>query len=155
MEGIRDSWNTDLTEIVNADGTIDFTGFYGDYELTIDGQTYELGFTKGDPLYSLVIAPGDYNADGTVDAADYVVWRNTLGSVDDLRADGNGNEMIDAGDYDVWKSLFGTNYGSGAGALGTVPEPASIVMLLAGICAAAFRRRRIPGEFSNRGILPL
>ena len=24
--------------------------------------------------------PGDYNNDGTVDAADYVVWRDTLGS---------------------------------------------------------------------------
>ncbi len=36
----------------------------------------------------LVGAPrvgGDYNGDGIVDAADYIVWRNTLGSTTDLR----------------------------------------------------------------------
>jgi GH35 family endo-1,4-beta-xylanase len=144
---LRDSWTTDLTATVSADGTIDFAGFYGDYELTIDGQTYDLALAKGDSHYSIVIAPGDYNADGTVNAADYVVWRNTLGSVDDLRADGNGDEMIDAGDYDIWKSLFGTVYGSGAGSIANVPEPASVVILLAGICLAGCRRQR---KFSDQ-----
>lgn len=144
-KALRDSWSTDLTATVSADGTIDFNGFYGDYELTIDGQTYDLGLTKGDSLYSLVIAPGDYNADGTVNAADYVVWRNTLGSQDDLRADGNGNEIIDSGDYDVWRSLFGTNYGSGAGAPAAVPEPASAWLAVAGICLAGYRRRLVLG----------
>ncbi len=46
--------------------------------------------------------PGDYNNDGTVDAADYVVWRDTLGSTTDLRADGNPNLVIDANDRRVW-----------------------------------------------------
>ena len=32
---------------------------------------------------------GDYNQDGTVDAADYTVWRDTLGSTTDLRANGD------------------------------------------------------------------
>ncbi|MEX2091990.1 MAG: endo-1,4-beta-xylanase [Pirellulales bacterium] len=135
-------WTTDVTTVVGADGTIDFTGFYGDYELTIDGQMYDLGLNKGDPLYSLVIAAGDYNASGTVDAGDYVVWRDTLGSTGDMRADGDGNEMIDQGDYDVWKSLFGTTYGSGAGSLATVPEPASVVLLAIGAVACFSRRRR-------------
>jgi GH35 family endo-1,4-beta-xylanase len=153
MLGIEDwdddptnGWTTYLSLPVGPDGTIDFTGFYGDYELTIDGQTYDLGLTKGDSLYSLVIAPGDYNADGTVNAADYVVWRNTLGSADDLRADGNGDEMIDAGDYDVWKSLFGTNYGSGAGSIATVPEPASVILLAVGLIVTGCRRRCAPAS---------
>ena len=48
---------------------------------------------------------GDYNLNGVVDAADYTVWRNTLGQVaDGLAADGNASGTIDAGDYDVWKS---------------------------------------------------
>ena len=34
---------------------------------------------KGDAQYSLVIAAGDYNADGVVDAGDYTVWRNQMG----------------------------------------------------------------------------
>jgi hypothetical protein len=41
--------------------------------------------------------PGDYNENGTVDAADYTLWCNTLGqSGAGLSADGNGNNQIDA-----------------------------------------------------------
>ena len=42
---------------------------------------------------------GDFNHDGTVDAADYTIWRHTLGSSTDLRADGNINGVVDADDY--------------------------------------------------------
>lgn len=140
---LRDSWNTELTATVAADGTIDFTGFFGDYELTIGAQTLDLALAKGDSLYSLVVAAGDYNADGIVDAADFTVWRDTLGSTNDLRADGNGNEVIDDGDFGVWKSLFGTSYG-GAGALATVPEPSSAVLAALWTTACSCARRRRP-----------
>jgi len=55
---------------------------------------------------------GDYNQDGKVDAADYVVWRRNDGSP--------------AG-YDLWRANFGSSLpGSGAGASGgAVPEPAA------------------------------
>lgn len=83
--------------------------------------------------------PGDYNADGVVDAADYTVWRDTLGQSTDLRADGNDDKTVDAADYQVWKSNFG-NAGS-AGAV--IPEPASLSIVLAmlGGLAASFRQR--------------
>ena len=51
--------------------------------------------------------PGDYNGDRLVDAADYTVWQDTLGSTTNLLADGNGNHGIDAGDLTVWSSHFG------------------------------------------------
>jgi hypothetical protein len=79
---------------------------------------------------------GDYNGDGTVDAADYLVWRDTMGqSGAGLATDGNGNNLVDAGDYDVWRRHFGqsTGLGSAAGTTGfanaPVPEPASICLL--------------------------
>jgi hypothetical protein len=50
---------------------------------------------------------GDYNNDGAVGAADYTVWRDTLGSTTDLRADGNGDLMVNQLDYDIWKDKFG------------------------------------------------
>ena len=51
--------------------------------------------------------PGDYNFNGVVDAADGTVWRDTLNSVTDLRADGNGDSKVDALDYAIWKNNFG------------------------------------------------
>jgi hypothetical protein len=75
---------------------------------------------------------GDYNANGVVDAADYVVWRKTLGqTVAGLPADGDGSGTIDTGDFDVWKAHFGNTAGSGA-ALdpAAIPEPISRMLFL-------------------------
>jgi CSLREA domain-containing protein len=59
--------------------------------------------------------PGDYNFDGTVNAADYTIWRDTLDSTTDLRANGDAsNSVIDAGDYNVWTTNFGETVGTGA-----------------------------------------
>jgi hypothetical protein len=90
---------------------------------------------------------GDYNQNGTVDAADYVVWRSTLGQMGaDLAADGNGNDEIDAGDYDLWRANFGQTAGSGSTITSgetrsaAVPETASIALLLTGLAALALNR---------------
>ena len=140
-QALQEQWDTDLTLPVGPDGMIDFSGFFGQYEVTVDGQTFDLELAKGESLYSLVVAPGDYNGDGSVNASDYTVWRNTLGSTDDFRADGNGDRMIDEADYAIWKSNFGTNYDSGQ-ASAAVPEPASAVWLLLSVVSAAGLRSR-------------
>jgi hypothetical protein len=81
-----------------------------------------------------VTLAGDYNANGIVDAADYVVWRKTLSQTGTgLPADGNANNQIDSGDYNVWRAHFGQTAGSGSGFFApAVPEPsvaAFIVMI--------------------------
>jgi hypothetical protein len=50
---------------------------------------------------------GDYNFDGTVDTADFVVWRKTAGSLTDLRADGNRDGVVNDTDRLVWMANFG------------------------------------------------
>jgi hypothetical protein len=81
-------------------------------------------------------ASGDYSGNGIVDAADYTLWRNTLGSTTNLTADGNGNHMIDPGDYDVWKTNFGkTSPGAGAESASAVPEPAALSLVLSALSA--------------------
>jgi hypothetical protein len=133
----NNGWTTQLDATVGDDGQITFNGFWGDYELTINGQAYPITITKGNEQYSRVIAPGDYDADGVVDAGDYVIWRKTVGSSTDLRADGDGNRIIDEADYVIWRSRFGTSYGSGS--FQAVPEPTGALLVLA--CCFAFSNR--------------
>jgi len=65
---------------------------------------------------------GDYNFNGVVDAADYSVWRDTVGSTNDLRADGSSeltpgapDGVVDEHDYAWWKANFGRVLGQGVG----------------------------------------
>jgi parallel beta-helix repeat protein len=71
---------------------------------TIDIGAYEVQ-AFADPPELL----GDYNGNGVVDAADYVVWRKMLGAAVTpySGADGDGNGHIGQGDYDVWRGHFG------------------------------------------------
>ena len=83
---------------------------------------------------------GDFNADGTVDAADYTVYRDNLGGDSAvLNGNGAGGTTVRHADYALWKQNFGT---SGTGSSAAVPEPASLVlMLLVGHAAFALRHR--------------
>ena len=59
---------------------------------------------------------GDYNKDTVVDAADYTVWRDTLGqsvTPAGTDADGDSNGIIEQADYDYWKARFGNVVGGG------------------------------------------
>jgi hypothetical protein len=88
---------------------------------------------------------GDYNLNGTVDAADYVVWRKTLGQTGSgLVADGDGDGMIDPGDYDVWRTNFGRAAGAAAASSAVVPETGTLLSLVVGIMALVIWRRRLP-----------
>lgn len=49
------SWTTDLTLTTDANGQIDFRGFYGQYDLLVDGQSYALDLQRGVSTYSLAI----------------------------------------------------------------------------------------------------
>ncbi|MGD9633251.1 MAG: hypothetical protein AB7G28_08925 [Pirellulales bacterium] len=86
---------------------------------------------------------GDYNSDGSVNAADYSVWRDTLGSTTDLRANGDNSGasagVIDQADYAFWQTHFP---GAGAGAVAAVPEPTSACLLLLAVCGSSLVRRR-------------
>jgi hypothetical protein len=75
---------------------------------------------------------GDYNRDAAIDAADYVAWRNTLGSFVTRYngADGNGNGLIDQVDYTLWRSHFSGGSGTAFGTFDAVPEP-SLYYLIA------------------------
>ena len=73
-----------------------------------------------------------FGNNGTIDAADYVVWRKTGGLPDG---------------YNEWRTNFGRTFfaGSGAGGNGNaaVPEPTTFVMLIVATVGIRLRRRQI------------
>jgi hypothetical protein len=98
------------------------------------------------------IHPGDYNDDGLVDAADYVVWRNTLGQTVPnygqsnaelgTGADGDGDGIITAADYDVWRARFGEVASGASLPAAGVPEPSSLALVFTASLLLLFCRRR-------------
>ena len=84
--------------------------------------------------------PGDYNDGGTVDAADYTIWRDLLGSITSLPNDDTAGVGPD--DNTRWKTNFGQTVGSGAGAdvNAAVPEPATVAILFVAMLAMCARR---------------
>lgn len=79
-----------------------------------------------------IVLAGDFNDDHVVDAADYTVWRDGMGTT------------YTPEQYDEWKTNFGAVAGAGAAAGGVaVPEPSTLLSLgLAAIAACGFRRAR-------------
>jgi hypothetical protein len=104
--------------------------------------------------YATVLRHGDYNADGKVDAGDYVVWRKTRNqSVSPAfsRADDNGDGFVTDTDYTAWRSAYTGTFGSGSSTPGgsglsgptIVPEPTTATLgLLGPTLISLFARRR-------------
>jgi hypothetical protein len=94
---------------------------------------------KVDYLASIInMLAGDFNEDGAVNAADYVVWRKTGGSQDE---------------YNTWRTNFGRAAGGDDGAAAfvasnaQVPEPAAVLLAIVGgaLIAAARPRQAAAG----------
>jgi hypothetical protein len=86
---------------------------------------------------------GDFNFDGIVNAADYTVWRNSLGQTGAGHdADSNFDGVVDEGDYNTWKANFGDSSGAGGTASSVVPEPtANLLLTIAGLTIGSLRRK--------------
>jgi hypothetical protein len=72
----------------------------------------------------------DMNLDGTVDAADYVMWRKTIDAAAAGLGIGDGTDVVD---FNVWRASFGevTDFSVFANdglSSGTVPEPATVAL---------------------------
>ena len=107
--------------------------------LRTTGTVGEDNYTLTSLLAAAGVA-GDYNDNGVVDAADYVLWRNG-GPLE--------NEVEDPGttspaDYNAWRARFGNGSAGGAALLSAnaaVPEPATLACLLIAIAGLLLRGR--------------
>jgi hypothetical protein len=118
-------------------------------ELLLSGQVFWAGGRiEQTTITGARLVPGiagDYNQNGTVDAADYVVWRRELGQTGPgLAADGSGNDVVDEVDLAIWQSRFGETappVPAAGFSAGAIPEPATLALFLAALYALAAPRR--------------
>jgi autotransporter-associated beta strand protein len=84
--------------------------------------------------------PGDFNGNGVVDMADYVLWRNGGPLQNEISDIGT----VTAQDYDDWRAHFGNTSGSGSslGQSASVPEPGTACLLLVGLAAGLVNSRK-------------
>jgi len=131
----------DVFEVISAEDGI--TGAFTPFLPALsDGLVWKV--VKSSTSLSLMIEAansnamlGDYNSDGTVNAADYTVWRNSFGQAGaGLAADGNEDDVIDDLDYSIWKSHFGESVpaglGAGAATVVSASEPSAICLCMIG-----------------------
>jgi enterochelin esterase-like enzyme len=125
-----------------------------DFDRIIANEGHSWGQWRGqlDSILTTLIGPGlvgDYNRDGAVDAADYVVWQKLAGSSSISNRDHNNTGAIGQADYDAWRKNLGRTLAQGSGATGSasakvaVPEPTTSAIAVAA-CTAAGLRHCIP-----------
>ena len=129
----------------------------GDGELT-DFNLYYLGVLTnlGEGLVDLeiesirvlqsepAVLQGDFNTNGVVDAADYVMWRNNLGSSNTLPGSISPPGTVTQADYTHWRAHFGETAGGGAssGQAAAVPEPGTWLLCGFSLSMLGVCRRR-------------
>jgi hypothetical protein len=94
-----------------------------------NGTKQALFGVAADQYLTVSYLPGDYNGDGAVGAADYVVWRDGMGT------------NYNANDYTVWRAHFGQSTAEAASTMPAVPEPATVATIFAGFCTVWIGRR--------------
>jgi hypothetical protein len=113
------------------------------FRLAVDGNSLNLiAVTPGNGLL------GDYNNDGTVNAADYTVYRNRKAGIGGTTLPNDAGALgVTIDDYNYWKAHFGESLGSGPSLFDgatDVPEPAAICQTgLAALLLAAMSGRRL------------
>jgi sugar lactone lactonase YvrE len=137
----------------DAKGNLFASAFQGYvYEFTPAGSQSTFATVPTEGPYGLALAPaaesGDANGDGRVDVNDLAIVLTNFGSTGRSWSqgcmDGDPTGTVDVNDLTIVLANFGTTYT--AGALGAVPEPASVLLVAAGLAsvlAYAWRKTEV------------
>jgi T5SS/PEP-CTERM-associated repeat protein len=113
---------------------------------SMNAGTFSIGFgTAGITLSNFVpsFIPGDFDADGDVDGADFVIWQTNFpaGSGHVLATgDADGDGDVDGADFVVWQTNF--PYPPAAG-VSPVPEPRAWLSAIIAVAVAGLRWRTL------------
>ena len=131
---------SDALQDLLMEPTANFTAMVKRFELTnVDvAALVDIGWSVVPQIY---VQPGDYNGDGIVNAADYVVWRKGVAT----------------GNYATWRANFGESLGGAGGnsaGRNAVPEPSMLALCsLGAIIGFATQRRRHFCPLARRNLM--
>jgi hypothetical protein len=137
----QDLWTLGILKANGLSGATTSPANFNDF-FTVTGTAGTDNYILNSLIAATVVGvPGDYNNNGVVDAADYVLWRKGGPLQNEVDTPGT----VNAADYTAWRARFGNTSGSGA-SLGAaaVPEPGTILLTIVGlasICAVNRRKR--------------
>ena len=89
-----------------------------------------------DNISLILLDPGDFDFDGDVDGADFLIWQR-----------GGSPNPLSASDLADWRANYGT--GSSVATNVAVPEPVSDLLAIAGTVIICLSRRRLLGLFQT------
>jgi hypothetical protein len=107
-----------MNNVFRTSGAHDLTFEYRSFGQNVRGFVSYVGVPPG--------VPGDYNGNGVVDGADYVLWRKGGPLQNEVDTPGT----VNAADYTAWRARFGNTTGSGTVKASSIPEPASCMLAL-------------------------
>lgn len=94
-------------------------GVFGEFEnlLLPGGFQWDVNYNSNDVVLEIIGLglDGDFSGDGIVDARDYTIWRDGLGTT------------YTQADYLVWKNNYDNSSGSGSS---SVPEPTALLLMV-------------------------
>ena len=93
------------------------------------------------------LSPGDFDADGDIDAADFAILSDNLAEEGTTyyRGDMNVDRMVDLDDFGAFKAAYQDAQGALAAA---VPEPTSLTLMLLGLLLVPLHRLRATRWFA-------
>lgn len=113
---------------VGTQGFWAMTAHYAELNEGTDGDVISAGMQLAYNGHNYLLRPpGDFNGDGNIDAADYPLWRDTLGDTvaRGVGANSSLDDTVGEEDYNNWKANFGS--GRGMNDLAYVPFAAGNV----------------------------
>ncbi|MEX0641455.1 MAG: sialidase family protein [Pirellulales bacterium] len=136
-------WTVVGTNSSNSSALLDRIAFVSGSSATWSVDEVRIGTDFGAVIHNTLTRPGDFNLDGTVDTADYVVWRMHQNSAISLPNETATAGQVTQEDYEVWRLNFGreSNPAQSANVASVVPEPGAMEMLLLPWIIAQLRLR--------------
>ena len=131
----------DLTRITQTIDKLQWTVNYPYLAAAETAQTIRI-YGEALPVYTYPSLDGDYNQSGTVDAGDYIVWRNAPPSTILPNTFGDPHPVAEY-DYAIWRLHFGESVPPiGAASFAAIPEPATWLLMFVGVLLHISRRLR-------------